>query len=71
MKKTELIKNALYSRVRIEDNEFGFFEGWLIPDNDLKGSYDILPFSKEGPMIVVTVSVIRHIWHLNNGVRIW
>ena len=77
MKRTEIIKAAINTRVIVEPyDESTKYKGWLVADKQLKDVYLLLPFTElasgEGESIwSLRVSHIKHLTYISNGYRLW
>ena len=79
MKRTELIKNAINTRVKVvlhDDN--AEYKGWLVVDKQRKNNYLLLPFVENYDFTSgcesiwsLRVSHVKHLTYISNGYRLW
>lgn len=71
MNKTKLIENAIYKIVKIEFDDGDILTGWLVPSLMCKKDYDLLPLNEFEDITTFCVSIVKHIYFLRNGYKIW
>ena len=77
MKKTDLIKKAINTRVAVQFyDDHDEYKGWLVPDSSREKHYLLLPFTEPTPgesesIWAMRVSHIKHLIYINNGYRLW
>ena len=71
MNKTEIIKKAIYKKVKIEFNDGDILIGWLVPSLMCKNDYTLLPLNQFEDITTFCVSHIKHICYLTNSCSLW
>lgn len=64
----KIIETIIYSPVKLTDIQNREYVGWLLPAQNKKGCYCILPISLSEDIQVFRATHIKYIKHLRNGV---